>query len=84
MFSINKYARDKIKAKMANRQMISMFSAVGSLNRICQQSKNKNKASFSPWMTKLMENRNLQNDFLDRVYNEFFHELLKGEKGHGK
>ncbi len=85
MFSINKYARDKIKAKMSESSDDFYVFGCWEFELICQQSKNKKQGIVQSVDDQINGKTEIYKiDFLDRVYNEFFHELLKGEKGHGK
>ncbi|MFA7654343.1 MAG: hypothetical protein WCX97_04930 [Candidatus Magasanikbacteria bacterium] len=78
MFCMNQYARKEIKKLMKSQN--NNFNILGcwELELICQQSKNKQQNLYNSIQDLLTGRTEIYSvDFLDRVYHDFFDQLLK-------
>lgn len=85
MFSINRYAREKLKERMTESSNDFYVFGCWEFELICQHSKNKNQSIVQSILDQVSGKTDIYKvDFLDRVYNAFFSNLLKGNVDIGK
>lgn len=80
MFAINQYAQDKIKEKTTQKSDNFYIFGCWEFELVCQQSKDKQQNLYHS-ICDLIDSRIriYRIDFLDRIYHDFFGELLKGK-----
>ncbi|MCK5060163.1 MAG: hypothetical protein KAR00_03430 [Candidatus Pacebacteria bacterium] len=76
MFAINRYAREKIKAKMKEQSDNFYILGCWEFELVCQQSKNKQQNLYHSILDVVNGNTEIYHiDFLDKIYYNFFTNL---------